>query len=376
MACIQRLQVSLLRNLQQVSLDLSPGANVFYGNNGSGKTSLLESVSLIGLGRSFRSYKNRSLINANSSELLVFAEINKGQLKIPVGVQKNSRGETRIRINGEAVQSAVSLAQQLPLQIIDANAFALIEGSPVQRRRFLDWMVFHVKPEFVTLWRRLQRALKQRNQLLRHDKITASEFEPWDKELSTLAADIHQLRRNVFTLFLAQLESLTQSFLTTNNIVNLSISYEPGWDTERAFSDVLGSNFSRDRQVGYTRQGPQRSDIKIKVNNKPAADVLSRGQEKALVCAFHIAQAKLYQQQREETCVFLIDDLLAELDQYNASRLIDWLLELEGQVLITGIDKKALLSLWSSKKDNNRPAEFHVEQGNIHACTFENEVHI
>ncbi|MBX2809097.1 MAG: DNA replication/repair protein RecF [Cellvibrionaceae bacterium] len=357
-----------MRNLKQVSLDLSPTINIFYGNNGSGKTSLLESVSLLGLGRSFRSYKNRSLINAEAKELLVFAEIHKDQQIIPVGIQKNTKGETRIKIDGESAQSAVSLAQQLPLQIIDASAFALIEGPSGQRRRFLDWMVFHVKPDFVVLWRRLQRVLKQRNQLLRRDKITALEIQPWDKELSALAVDIHQLRASVFELFLAQLNALTPSFLVTNNIMDLDIRYEPGWDTQQAFMDLLSHHFVRDQHLGYTAFGPQRSDIKIKINNKPAAEVLSRGQEKALICAFHIAQAKLFQEQRQESCVFLVDDLLAELDKHNADKLIDWLIELKGQTLITGIDRDALLGLWAQK---NKPTEFHVEQGDIRSCSFE-----
>ena len=127
---------------------------------------------------------------------------------------------------------------------------------------------------------------------------------------------------------------------------NISMEYYPGWDTDRSLSDVLSLNFERDCRDGYTHQGPQRADIKIKSHAKPAVDVLSRGQEKALVCAMMITQAHIYQQLTSKKCLFLIDDLLAELDSHHCEILVRWLIALDVQVLITGVMKDELAKPW------------------------------
>jgi DNA replication and repair protein RecF len=362
MSHLKRLQITRLRNIQQTSLHLSPGVNIFYGENGSGKTSLLEAVSLLGLGRSFRSHKTRSLIAHEHTQLTVFAELETTDFQhIAVGVQKDQSGNTLIRVNGDNVPSAAVLARQLPLQILNADSFQLIEGSPLQRRRFLDWMVFHVKPEFIDPWQRLQRVIKQRNSLLRHDKITRLELAPWDKELIALTLEIDSLRRLVFEEFMLVFAGLAETL--SEPLANIELAYLPGWDNTLVFADVLAQDFDRDRRDGYTHHGPQRADIRITVAGKPAMDVLSRGQEKSLICMLHIAQAQLYQQKTGRACVFLIDDLLAELDVKHAQQLATWLLLLKGQVLVTGIDKSNLQQIWS--EEGFVLTLFHVEQGAI-----------
>lgn len=364
MSYLTRLQISGLRNLNSVSLDLSPRVNLFYGENGSGKTSLLEGLCLLGHGRSFRSHKTRSLISHNQTTLTSFGEIIAQGLKNSVGLQKSKSGNTLIRINGEPAASAAILAQQLPLQIINADSFQLIEGSPQQRRRFLDWMVFHVKPGFIEPWRRLQRVIKQRNSLLRRDKITSLDLAPWDKEFAELAKTLHELRQDVFEQFLVLAKELVKDF--SKEVAQVEIDYLAGWNIEQPIEDVLAESLERDLRDGYTHHGPQRADLKFSIEGKPAVDVLSRGQEKSLITALHIAQAKLYQDITKGSCVFLVDDLLAELDEKNASRLASWLDKLKGQVFITGVSKEQLLLAW--KTDEAAQAEinlFHVKQGEV-----------
>lgn len=361
MSRLKRLQISDLRNLEQVSLNLSPTINLFHGENGSGKTSILEAISLLGLGRSFRSHKTRSLIHHQKQQFTVFTEMDVSSVNIAVGIQKQRTGNTYIRVNGETASSAVNLAKQLPLQIINADSFQLIEGSPSQRRRFLDWMVFHVKPEFIDPWRRLQRVIKQRNSLLKHDKIAQLDLEPWDKEFAQLALDIHELRKSVFKEFEGLFFQLKDSFPSLS--ADIKLSYLAGWDLDIPIKDVLEQSFNRDSRSGYTHQGPQRADIKIDIEGKPAIDVLSRGQEKALICALHITQAQLYQQKTGQACVFLVDDLLAELDTRHGQLLAQWLKDLKGQVFVTGVERDALINAWSSKSSNL--TLFHVKQGAV-----------
>ena len=363
MSRLKRLQVTSLRNLQQVSIELSPLINVFYGENGSGKTSVLEAISLLGLGRSFRSHKFRSLIHHQEPQLTVFGELELHSSPSPLalGVQKERSGQSIIRINGESVASAATLAKNLPLQIINADSFQLIEGSPQQRRRFLDWMVFHVKPDFMGLWRRFQRVIKQRNSLLKHGKI--GDLNPWDIEFCQLADDIDRLRQAVFDDFKQLFSELKLSFPNLNAVSGIEVNYLAGWDKEQTIESVLAADGERDFRDGYTHHGPQRAEIKISVEGKPASDVLSRGQEKVLICALHIAQAQLYYQSTDQDCVFLIDDLLAELDQQYAKLLASWLKKLNGQVFVTGVNQNSLVDAWDL--DPKNCALFHVKQGVI-----------
>ncbi len=367
MSLLKRLQITSLRNLDEVSISLSPTINIFYGQNGSGKTSLLEAVALLGLGRSFRSHKIRTIIEHTKSDLTVFGELLKGSDKVTIGIQRARSGKNIIRVNGENVQTAISLAQELPLQIINADAFLLLEGSSSQRKRFLDWMVFHVKPEFASAWKRLQRVIKQRNSALKHDKIKYSDIALWDQEFIATSNIINQLRKDVLTDF-------KDSFYNgDNNLSDLGfdvdISYKAGWNEEEDFEGILKSSFEKDVRSGYTNYGPHRADLKFKVGLQLASDVLSRGQEKSLICSLHIAQAYLFSKKTHKQCVFLIDDLLAELDIDNAKKLSWALIKLKSQVFVTGIYKDNLLSIWNNP--NSKEAEnvniklFHVEHGNV-----------
>lgn len=366
MSLLKRLQVTHLRNLDDVSISLSPDVNLFYGKNGSGKTSLLESISLLGLGKSFRSHKIRTIIEHAHAELTIFGELTSDEHKVTIGLQKSRSGQNVIRLNGDNVQSAISLAQQLPLQIINADSFLLLEGSSSQRRRFLDWMVFHVKPEFSDVWKRLQRIIKQRNSVLKRDKISYSDISVWDREFVIISNTINELRKEVFNDF-------KECFFDKKNRFNelgfnVDISYKAGWNEDEDFGQILEADFQRDARAGHTNHGPHRADLSFKVGLQQASDVLSRGQEKSLVCALHIAQAFLFSAKTNKHCVFLVDDLLAELDVDNAKKLSASLISLKCQVFVTGIYKDNLLSVWNSSDvltDKVTINLFHVEQGKI-----------
>jgi DNA replication and repair protein RecF len=378
LSVIKTLSIQSLRNLASVSVELSPTINIFYGDNGSGKTSLLESVALLGLGRSFRSHKTRSLVNHQETALTVFSTVDieyvNGKIDgmgegynshtqhiVPVGVQKTRNGSSLIKVAGETIRSAAVLAKQLPLLIINAHSFQLIEGSPVQRRQFLDWLVFHVKPEFAGLWSALQKTLKQRNSLLRRDKIDPLDIEPWDQEFIRLSQAIDIIRAEVFDAFVDSFQRLDSEFSLES--LSVEMEYYRGWNNDQDIREVLDTDYMRDCRDGYTHQGPQRAEIKIKAQSKPAAEVLSRGQEKSLVCAMTIAQAHLYHLSTSRQCVFLVDDLLAELDKRHIQVLADWLIGLGAQVLVTGVNKDDLLNPWNAKE--TMPFVFHVKHGGI-----------
>jgi len=146
---LRRIMVTAVRNLHPVTLLPSPRINILYGAHGSGKTSVLEAVHLLGLARSFRSTRLNPVIQYEQSACTVFGEVELtegGTCKL--GVSRERQGEFTIRIDGQNARSAAQLAELLPLQLINPDSFRLLEGAPKIRRQFLDWGVFHVEPRF------------------------------------------------------------------------------------------------------------------------------------------------------------------------------------------------------------------------------------
>lgn len=358
---IRQLQINGVRNLHPVTLNLSPQINVFYGENGSGKTSVLEAIHLLALTRSFRSNRIQPVIQQQQEQCLVFAELHDVSLDTVhrLGMSRNRQAELQLRLDGQSIKSAAELAAVLPVQVINPDSFSLLEGAPKVRRQFLDWGVFHVEHSFMPAWQRLQHSLRQRNSLLRHATIDPISQQSWDRELSLASAQIDQLRQAYIHQLKPVFEEVLGKLIT---LEGLSLSYYRGWDRERELSEVLLSNYERDRQLGYTQAGPQRADLRIRIGTTNSVDVLSRGQQKLVVCALRIAQGYLLSRLRQHNCIYLVDDLPSELDQQHRKALCQLLENLNCQVFITSIDKDLMIHDWSEATSVKM---FHVEHGQI-----------
>lgn len=357
---IQRLKISNLRNLGSVDLSPNPKVNFLYGANGSGKTSILEAIHFIGMGRSFRSHRIKPIISKDTDTLVLFAKLlDLDSNSTSIGLQRSTSQDSLTKINGKAILSAAELANQLPIQLIDAHSFALIEGPPKLRRNFLDWLVFHVKPNFYSLWKGYSQALKQRNSLLRRDRIQRHELEPWDKELCRYSEEIRVLRQECFTLLKSVLLEVINDFQVLDD---LDISFYPGWDKDSALAEVLDQGFERDSRLGYSWYGAHKAEVRIKIGGFAADQALSRGQQKLLICAMKIAIGKVYSRHLDRPCVYLIDDLPSELDDTNQQRLAQWLLDIGAQVFVTAVSKEPLIKAWPQIKEYS---VFHVEHGTI-----------
>ncbi len=373
---ITHLKITAVRNLADIDLEPSTGLNLFYGENGSGKTSLLEAISLLAHGRSFRTINYRQLIQHSASQLAVFAEVsqpvaarlddpsNTSTVTSKVGVLRPLRGASAFKIDGSAVYSSASLASLLPLQIMNAKSYDLLEGPSKVRRKMFDWLVFHVKHDFSLLWRDYTKAVKQRNTLLRRDKIASAELAPWNLEINRLAVNIDALRQECMAPFIERVNRLIPEIGLPASYT-ITIKYQRGWPEEyRTLSEALTACFERDKGYGYTTYGAHKSELKVLVNNIPAADILSRGQQKSLVAAFLVAELQLFEHFTQRQSVLLIDDLPAELDQEHIRMLAKWLNKLDTQIFVTGIYSADMEIL--QQELNKKPCSvFHVKHGKI-----------
>jgi DNA replication and repair protein RecF len=356
---LSRVTVTAVRNLHPVTLSPSPRINILHGANGSGKTSLLEALHLLGLARSFRSNRVQSVIQHEQLACTVFGQVHLPDGSSNLGVSRDRLGEFQIRIDGQNVRSASQLAEALPLQLINPDGFRLLEGAPKARRQFLDWGVFHVEPSFLAAWQRLQKALRQRNSWLRHGTIEPALQAVWDRELYRASEEIDAYRRSYIQALKPEFEATLRELI---ELPGLNLSYYRGWDKERSLEEVLSASLSRDQQLGHTQAGPQRADLRLRLNTHSAADVLSRGQQKLVVCALRIAQGRLVNKTKRGQCVYLVDDLPSELDVLHRRALCRLLEDLRCQVFITCVDRDLLKDDWRA---DTPVTMFHVEHGRI-----------
>ncbi len=264
-----------------------------------------------------------------------------------------------MRMAGERVSRISQLVEALPLQLINPDAFRLLEGSPSHRREFLDWGVFHVKHDFLTIWKHVRRALKHRNALLRHGRMDERSLAVWEGEFAHWSEQLDTLRAAYFEAFLPIFDETLNELLPQ---ASLSLRYTRGWDRQRDLNDILRMSRDSDRQMGFTQQGPQRADLKLRVGKRPAIEVLSRGQQKLIVSAMKLAQGRLLEQRTSRTCVYLIDDLPAELDAHHRQVFCRWLEQMRCQVFITSVDPETLQQSW---QPDTSVSMFHVKHGKV-----------
>ncbi len=359
---IKSLHITDFRNLATV--DLAPclsGLNIIYGNNGSGKTSLLEAIHYLGSGRSFRSSMATRLIRQTTAKFSIFSQlVSEHERLLPIGMERELDGTTRLRVAEQEASSMTELAYYLPLRIINSQSYHLFESGPVYRRKFLDWGLFYQSEHFLTSWRHFERVLKQRNVLLR-DKRSKREIDAWTDELIKYGMELDQLRRSYVEECRPLMFEVVQELL---GLSHFNIRYQAGWNETLDYASVLALAYAEEFRLGHTQFGPHRADLDITIESLPVKHFLSRGQQKLLLCAMIVAQGKLLSQSTNKKLIYLVDDLPAELDLLSRTRLISLLNNQQTQVFITAIDGEMIYNLISNTSETPMKV-FHVEHGRI-----------
>ncbi len=340
------------RCLKSAELELNPHYNLVYGPNASGKTSLLEAIAYLGRGRSFRGAATEDLTRYGAREFVLFGKLDTGSREATVGV-KNGREGLEIHVDGDKVAGLARLAELLPLQVLDPDIHDLVAAGPEGRRRYIDWIAFHVEHGYLDHWRRFRRALKQRNAALKEgsgqDALTG-----WDKEFTEAAREVHAARLRVLEITRPALEETGEALLGAP----VDIAYQQGWSGDLGLAEALTAGISRDRQLGSTQAGPHRADLKLQYDERRARRLVSRGQQKLLASALILAATEVVQSHIERPLLLLLDDPAAELDDNSLARLMQGVIALGCQVIATAID--AVPGLFPEP-----PEVFHVEHGRV-----------
>jgi DNA replication and repair protein RecF len=351
-----RLDELEVRNIRILSsVDCTPGdcLNVFVGANGSGKTSILEGIHILGSGRSFRTHRLSELITREQSWLRVRGVI-RGEdgASESIGVEKGAEG-LRIRLAGDEVRNASELARRLPLVVITPESQRLLTDGAVLRRQLMDWALFHVEPTYLSVLQRYKRALRQRNAALR-DGAGPAALAPWDQETAEAGEGLHRLRDRF-------LESILPVYgKTLENLISMGVEirYQPGWDTATGLSQALQGNLTTDRARGFTGVGPHRADLRFTTEGAAVHHVLSRGEGKLFVVGLVLAQARFLLDAQGRRPVVLVDDLASELDEDSRGRFFAQLRLLGAQIFVTTVSRDLVETAdWEGLR------VFHVERG-------------
>ena len=353
---ITRLNIERVRNLKTVALSELQPFNLFYGENGSGKTSILEAIHLLATGRSFRTHIPKHYIQYGAENAIVFAQSTSER----IGMQKMASGEQLIKVNGDTIATQGQLAKLLPLQHIDPQSTDIIDHGAKPRRQLLDWLMFHVEPDFYFAWQYYSRALKQRNSLLKTRRhLHLVDLEPWNKMLSDYGEILHSQRISIVDQWNTFFQSDLQQLLPD---LDIQLEYQAGFHTEQGLLQDLIQYHHKDLERRYTEYGPHRADLRLKTPFGDADDILSRGQKKLLIMALKLSQIAMLHASNKETVV-LLDDLTAELDGAAQQRLIERLSQLGSQVFMTTLDHKSVVKYLDNL---SLPFQlFHVAHGQV-----------
>jgi len=350
---LQELRGEGFRNLSVFSLNPGSGINVIYGDNGAGKTSVLEAVYFLARAKSFRAPRSEKVIQRGAPRCWVFGRGERGSVAHRFGVQREP-GRTRVRLNGEDVRSLSEWAAFWPVEVINSEAQRFVVDGPAVRRSFLNWGVFHVEHQYGYHWQRFRRALQQCNGALRSGdpRLAAS----WEGPVAD-AAEALDRGREAFSARLEQ--AVVGYFARWLPEHDVSIRYRRGWRRDGSLLELFRQSRDQAIRMGHLLQGPQRADLQLLSGGEEAQHRLSRGQQKVAVMALTLAKAQLIAEASGTEPILLVDDLPAELDEVRRKDVLGALEQVDAQVFVTCIEPQTIVGL------DGTPTWFHVEHGRL-----------
>lgn len=380
---ITELHIHHFRNIHHAQIQPAM-CNVFLGQNGSGKTSILESLYLLSRGKSFRHHQPKHYIEHGYPSTTVFATLTSQDDTVQtIAIEKALDASTQLRLDGQSIITQSPLTKLLPTLLFEPITLnSLEEGSQI-RRELLDWLLFHVEQNFHQEWLSYHRLLKQRNTLLKQvqtlqqlSQWQRQEIHAWDSALAKHANYIHHMRETTIQRWQAYFATQTAVFLP-QFAQQLRLRYSIGFDPTVGLEAILTERLEQDLEVGYTRMGSHRADLNIMLDNEvidasqqkhkfsyPATDVLSRGEKKLLMMALRLSQLPLLNAV-EKIPMVLLDDITAELDTNALKVLLNGLKQVNSQLFITSLADDILPMIQEIWQGDVKL--FHVEQGAIYA---------
>lgn len=326
---INKIELQNYRNYSNQVVEFSDGLNLLIGKNAQGKTNLVEAINFCSIGRSFRTSKDKELIQFNQDRARIYLELEKASGKSKIEVIISNSQKKIVRINSYSILRMGELMGELNCVLFSPDNLKIVKDGPQDRRRFLDIDLSQLSKVYFYNLLKYEKILMQRNKLLKtcSDKVVARNgIEVWNEQLSQVGARII-FERQKFIEALSNIVSEIHKKLT-NNKEFLAISYDgivgkSVDDIYRKFYDSLTQSIDKDINLGYTSVGPHRDDIKIICNSIDARTYGSQGQQRTVALSLKLAELEFFKLEKNEYPVLILDDVLSELDDERARLLLD-----------------------------------------------------
>ena len=357
---IGSLGLSGFRNLAPLTFEPGPRFNVLFGDNGAGKSSLLEAIGYLASLRSFRRAKKEDIIALDASTALLSARVDDPPLSRDYRIRLDRSTGRTVRVDGKRPRTLGAYYGDFPLVLFHPGDTELMVGGPDVRRAFLDRVLEQVEPRYARLLDDYTKALRSRNRLLKVPRVELRSVTAYDAILAELGAAIGRARAELTD----QLKPLVESHFAeiTEQALPLELSYAARHEPDRALlARALADSLEQDLMRGFTTVGPHADDLRAGVRRTLAKHHASQGQHRALVLALKVAELSVLAARKRRTPVLLLDDVSSELDRSRNRRFFQLLERLGGQVFLTTTHREFIL-LDEARRD------FQLEAGRVSGC--------
>ncbi len=314
------LSVKNIRTHKSYSLSLAPSVTLITGDNGSGKTSLLEAIYIALQGSSFKGGDNE-IICFKTPWYRIDAALDDGTIRTVKFDPGRATGKKQFEIDSK-INYRLTYSNKYPVVLFEPDELRLIHGSPSRRRQFIDRFIAGFDPEYALSLRRYERALKQRNILLKKQSRNNDLFV-WDVSLSKYGAYIIERRIELIEQLRPLLETTYKELAQSDDMITILYSEKYKNSVEQRLLSELHQSTERDALLGSTSVGPHRHDILFELNNHPAASAASRGEVRTVVLALKFLEVDILKDKTEKDPIILLDDVFSELDESRQKALMD-----------------------------------------------------
>lgn len=308
---LKTLRVQNFRTHSDFILEIGEKSTLISGANGSGKTSLLEAIYFALQGTSFRSSDKEILRNDGSSWFRIDLKDSKDSLRTIIFNNAVQKSKKQFLVDGNR-KARLNANLRIPVVLFEPDDLQLLSGSPTRRRNFLDYFLSQIFPSFQLALTRYNKALKQRNNLLKRDNVSKDELFPWNLMLAEYGAEIISKRQDFLELLNSKIEEVYFEISGVKD--EIEIDYLGEKVSKNEILAILSENIERDKILGYTNFGPHKHDIQFIFNKKPAQNVASRGENRSLVLALKFIETDILADLTSKRPIVLLDDVFSELD--------------------------------------------------------------
>ena len=354
-----------VRNLAPLTLEPRERFNVFVGDNGQGKTNLLEAIFVVATLRSFRTSKLADLVSFGSERARLGARVLKHQLTRVYDVEL-AMGSRKVRLDGKVPRPVSAYFGELNVVVFTPEDLALPRGAPGDRRRFLDRGVFNLEPSYLTTASDYDKVLRTRNSVLRQageGRLPARQVDEmlgvYDVQLAALAVRTIEARQRFIARVMPALSSAFAAITRTGLAATARYASKLAGMSAADIEQQLRAGRARDLGAGSTQTGPHRDDVVLELDGREAGSFASQGQLRAIMLAWKTAEMVILGEAHGDPPILLLDDVSSELDPQRNEFLFEHLASLAGQCFITTTHGSHVLL-------RQERADYRIESGRIH----------